>query len=642
MLNVNREYQFRIDEIKVEKKLAGKWQQSFLQKLQFNDVSQMSSHVKSDLYQDIISFLNDLKDESIIKFYKENSEILFSSKEDLGVEFAKQVTDIDYDDVDFLPNSSSKIFFKDDYLVINDKYISFLKIDSLPNSTYSNILEEFGEDYFICLRKRSKLKSESFLRQKMSSSDQFARTYHKNHGAEKAYIQASNIMGAVDEQEESLYNWEGWIKVSGYSKAELEFNIGNVLESSKKLRIKLYRECSLLDIVYNKYLAGNFYSFTSDVEVSSYVANLIPTFQEQIHAEGVRLESPTCSSLSFNLFDKNEGNPHLEITGSSGSGKTCFGAYLAFEHHRIYGVNLIFVDMLGGLKRMSRYLNGQEISTQINPMIFGKDIDFLKNFIVSVIGESELSRKDIGHIYGKIQEWIELDNMGHFIDLIDFLELEIGEIKCYFNEVLQYLSEESMVDLPKVAYVDLAKIPCALLDSYLIYVRALADRMSGKSIILWDECWQIVDKAPHFLEYAFKVDRKKSICNMILNQEKHSFKHQNEKLAKIIESSANFEVIYKQGDLSSDLSSVKNDFYSTLGYKKDFYSDALLFSKSSEICKVIRVKPYNFFYQLTFTDDKARWKQQEMFLDKRSMYVDYKQAFSEWIEHVSSIGAENE
>ena len=472
----------------------------------------------------------------------------------------------------------------------------------------------------------------------MSTSDQFARTYHRNHGAEKTYVQASNLMGKLDDHEESLYQWEGWIKVYGYSREELEININEVLTNSKKLGIKLFRERALLDIVFKKYLIGNFYPFSSAPEKTSFVANLLPTFQEYIHESGVRLESPTNNDLAFSLFDKNEGNPHLEITGSSGNGKTCFGAYLAFEHHRLLGTNLIIVDMLGGLKRMSRYLGGEEVSASVNPMQFGKDIDFLKNFIVSAIGQTELTRKEIGRIHGCVQDWIELDNNSQFTDLLNFLENELGDIKCYFNEILPFLSNDIKEGLPRVAYIDLANIPDILLDAYLVYIRALADRMSGKSIIMWDECWQIVEKAPHFLEFAFKVDRKKAICNMILNQEKHSFFNQNEKLAKIIESSANFEVVYKQGNLSTVLSGKKLDFYESLDYKKNFYSDALLASKSSELCKVIRVRPYQFFYELTFTDDKQRWKEQEEFLDKRASLVGYKNAFSEWLEFINNEG----
>jgi hypothetical protein len=619
----------------VETNILNKWIKSNVYNLNVNDVSQMNYEKKSDLLENVKSFLNNAKEETVFKLYKEGQKIILNTSFEADVDFAT-ISDLDDDFIsDCMPNTGEVAYFKDDYIKYGDKYLSFLKVDSFSKRTYSNILEMFNVDYFVCLRKKSKAYSDYYLRNKRHSSDQFANTYHRNHGAIKKYQEADHVIMQLDENAESLYYWEAWLKVEGFSREELEFNIAEFVGLSKKLGIKLFREKALLDIVFNKYLIGNFYPFSSTLELSSLIANLVPLFQEKIHEQGVRLESPTHNDLCFNLFDRNEGNPHIEITGSSGNGKTCFGAYLSFEHHRLFGVNLVIVDMLGGLRRLSNYLGGKEVSTSINPMLFGKNVEFLKNFIVSVIGAEELTRKEEGKLHGAIQEWADNDSSEEFESLLAYLEEKLGDIQCYFNEISPFLSSVFYSELPKVAYIDLAKIPDQLLDAYLVYVRAMADRMDGQSIIMWDECWQIVEKAPHFLEYAFKVDRKKSISNMILNQEKHSFFNQNEKLAKVIESSANFEVIYKQGNLNNTLSGMQLDFYKSLDYKKNKFSDALLVSKSNDICKVIRVRPYKFFYELTFTDDKKRWQEQEEFLDRRAELVGYKQAFSEWMEFTS-------
>lgn len=621
----------KIEGTRIRSSFGGGNKESFLYELQIPDLEQLSSHEKNQIYRSLNRNLCQLEDQEMIKFYKVDNKIFLNSERELS-QFnnwnLKEVSD-PLRDLFYLKNISTDIHLGKSFFSIGSKKFAILKIIDLPEGISAGFLDDLGVDYMISLIKKSKWKVESKLSSKESESYQLNQGAHRNSSAELAYEDVQELKMSLELGSMRIFNYQSYIMIHGETKEDLFYKVNWLNEElSRSVGIKVRLESHFLDRAIENYMFGSFFSIHSGMETSKYVSNLLPMRKEFLHESGIDLTSIYGQQLFFDPFDSTEVNGHMFISGLSGTGKSSFAIYLALQHHMNFESNLVFIDLGGGLRRSAYYLGGEDYSTYLDPFLFRDDFDFIKKFVISIIGKGTLSKVDEGKIHEVLEN--HLESSVSFWDLVERLNDVLPEIKYYFNSYREFFYEGGEKVLPKVCYIDTSFIAEDLLDAYLLTIRRILDQMNGKTIVIWDEAWDIISHAPEALKYAVKTDRKKDIANILINQEYNVEDKETQEIVKIIKNNVNFEVIFNQNGMREILNIDSFELFDELvRTEKGQWSRALLTSKSG-MRKIIQVEFSPFFYEITMTE-KKRLKDQERFLQRQMKYTGFRESFDKWV-----------
>lgn len=624
-------YIYSNDSIVKIKRISGSIDESYFYELCIPDLDHLELEDQEDFYRCLSSSLMELNEGQVYKFYRWNGKkYIHFEKEEVFNSWLSRVNN-PIRELYFNETTPTDIEFCAEYSRVGDEYWAYLEVIALPNKIYANILEEIDLDYEISVIRQSKLKSEILLARKQNSSDKLASTYHRNTIEEKKYRQAENLKEIIDDNQDYLFQYEIVFVVKSDSLDGLNELSSYYEKTLRERKIEVIKRRVGTKSLFERIGIGYFKKINSNFELSSYISNLLPMKTNFIHETGVNLNTEDNKCVFLDVFNKSEINPHMYITGKTGTGKSSFAGYYIYSYIKKYNANAIFIDLGGGLRRIANYLGGEDFSERINLNIFSKDINFLRDFIISIIGKQNLSRIEKGKIFEVIEEYILSSDEFNLYDLVDCLNNVVDGLKYYFSEYKSYFISGEEFHLPRICYINTDLIPDEILDAYLLYVRKLADQINGKTFIVWDECWKFAEKASYAISYAIKTDRKKDISNVFINQEYDNIALGENGLTDIVLSNINFKVIFDQTSNKKIVNQTDRILLDSKVYlEKGIFSQALI--RSGKIRKIIKVQFNPFFYELTMTEREHQLKQTR-FIEHNCQYLDYRTSFDKWVHY---------
>jgi type IV secretory pathway VirB4 component len=116
----------------------------------------------------------------------------------------------------------------------------------------------------------------------------------------------------------------------------------------------------------------------------------------------------------------------MVISGISGSGKSVLAQKLAHDGIQ-KGRNVVVLDRGESFRFLALYHDANIFSEKFNPLQF-RDPEYLQEFILSFVPESEITHKCRGRIYKRIKEVLEADEYQGFREFI--VQVEAAPLKC--------------------------------------------------------------------------------------------------------------------------------------------------------------------------------------------------------------------
>jgi hypothetical protein len=359
---------------------------------------------------------------------------------------------------------------------------------------------------------------------------------------------------------------------------------------------------------------------------------LSPVSKDFIHTHGVPFHSAHGSyePVFYDIFSSDLANYNVLVTGESGQGKSYLSCHVAYYSKLQYGDELTigFYDLGGSLDKVALYLGGTRFDGKINPFLI-KDELFIRDFIVSVVGEAEFSKKAKGELLLIIKEELtRASDFRHLISTISNKMSQVSDINYYFSEFWDFFTNED-IDLPSVFYIDFESIPKDLQIAYVKYVRELVKLKNTKVLNIYDEMWHYLKRFPEVMKEDAKTGRKKEEANWFFTQQINELSENDNDACDAIIGNSSLKIYFSQPSVKSkSVSSETKAVVGSIKSKRDHYSE--FFLESKEINKVLRIYKEELIYELAVSE-KSRREKQNKFLDKAVNLMGYREAFNLYV-----------
>lgn len=605
---------------------------SYSYEIQSIDLEQINRSGRLSFYSEIKNFLNSTSEKTWFKFYKWGQKTILNTNEINPLFPECTIHPLSNSEEAFLGGNPafSDINFYENYLSVNLEYWRFIHIDEFMDSSFECILDEFNCDYIVTFKRVGDERARKELSQKRRSQGVTLNSSHQNHEGEEAYDEANSLLKGIISHGEGLFKASVWFVPKAQSLEELNEKTLSLLKALKQRRAKAFVETSALDYVFKAALIGTRPSFMkANPTDAAYLSNLLPLNREYLHKDGLSVYSRDGSEIGLNLYDTLASNQNWLISGQSGEGKSFLGASLLYHLSSVEDARIGVFDLGGSLRRVAMYLGGVDLSTKFNPLQVRCPI-YLKNFILSVVGKDELTKKEQGHLFEIIKTSLN-EGISSFRGLIECISKEFSGFEYFFSELWEYFSDD-LIQAPKIFYIDTVGMPEALIAPYLIFAKALSESQEGKIVNFYDECWSIINMCPEIIRHEAKTGRKNLIGNIFLTQEIVELSRDFGDVAKAIIGNTYGKLYFHQPDLGHPiLSSFEKEVIQTVKSKKGEYSE--FFFSSPDYKKVARLYASPLMYELCHSENSSR-KKQEDFINEYSSILSFKEAMDKWVRFV--------
>lgn len=259
---------------------------------------------------------------------------------------------------EFIP-LDSKILFKDDYLVYEQSYFRFFKINSIPPEVYPAFFESLLCSHsFIALSAPKVDKDASLLDLEKKRRFLYSNYLNpfKDPDIDQDLEDSKAMLSHLKNDETTIYKTSLILAIKGKSLEEINDKGFFIKKRAKtkglKLSIVLKPNMNFINQIFPgiKPLA----KINKDpIKLTSQcLTNLLCSKDVSLHDKGVSLSSTCKSSISFNPFNPNSQNFNMVICGPSGRGKSVLANKIASDLLN-QGVKVSIIDKGGSFKKLS-------------------------------------------------------------------------------------------------------------------------------------------------------------------------------------------------------------------------------------------------------------------------------------------------
>lgn len=526
-----------------------------------------------------------------------------------------------------------ELYLGDDYIKLGGEYIRLLNVYEFPKGIEFFDFCELG-DYVLFFNKVDKSQAKRRVNTQRKLHHANLHGQMRNIESEASHAQAEQIYEDIIHGKESLFHIEAWFILKERSLEELGHKTKRLINDCLSLELKPLVENVGLEKIFPTLIPGLRPLFKRVHPLpTSYLTNLLPLKRDFLMEEGMELYSRFGNKIFFDLYCEKSANFNALITGLSGTGKSVFAQKLVKEQ-LANGCSSIVLDLGNSFRKLSLYHGAEIFSESFNPMQFRNPI-YLKEFVVSVIPESELTYKTQGKIFQSIEEALN-KNVKTFKELIYDVEKAVPELSFYFSELWPYFDNKAH-DLNKLTYVDTSIYPDKLKGPLIIFLIEYFKNLSGRRVFVFDECWSFLIKNAQYVAECFRTFRKYSASAIAISQSFDDFLQTA--FGKAIAQNSYYKFIFAQTTEGGGfLDQFDLDVISGLKSERGIYSECYI--KSDAFKKVARLFIDPLEYEL-FTTTREDNFAIEKFLAKERDIFSFQESMNRWVSFKYDFGGMN-
>jgi hypothetical protein len=503
-----------------------------------SDIEGVSDHEKQLIFDTLERDL--INSEEVLKLYWLNNNLYINTFENTEINNCKTVSDVNPIKV-FCNNENFKdIHFYENYFTIGNKYCRVLSVKELPNTiemfdvlTWPNFVLNISRF------EKQQAKNKVNLKRKLHYSNLFKGI--RDIESESAYGEAEELLEAISRDEKGLFQIEMFYILEASTKSKLDDKTNEFIKYYEGIDGKLLVEERGLSYFYKEMIPGVPPKLKRKILCpSDYLSYLIPFHHDYIHETGIKFHSTSQNEIKLDLFNENALNYNVLVTGPSGQGKSMLANKVLSEELK-RGTKSVILDLGNSFLKTTKFNKGTIFSQKINPLQF-KCPKFLKEFVLSVIDEP-LTKKDTGRLYEQIRYILENNKDIAFNPFLDELEKSFTGIKYYFSEIQEYFTDEYST-LKDLTYCDFTIFPESMKAPLIIYLIEYFKQIEGRKILLFDECWHLLNKNADYIAECFRTFRKHNASAIAISQNLDDF--YSTTLGKVIIQNTYWKVLFRQ------------------------------------------------------------------------------------------------
>lgn len=597
-----------------------------------SDCDQKNETELQSYYQVVEAFLNSIdtksNDSDWCKIYQLNGEhFINTNSSNLGqfpFALSSGSNSIDYF-VGETPPENSVFINKDDYVKINSMYFRLISIDSHPPiDIYENYFNN-TRDFVVIFKRTSREKAKA----KMEFTRRvFRSVFNKNLkdiAGEGAFEQSEQFLENIINGTQSYFEAEIYFIVKAETEIELQRFTEDTINFLDAIDTKTFIETDGLDKILPSILPGHipalFRKFPVD---TNYLKLILPLTKDSIWDEGIEFYSTNLNPVYIDISNKASINYNAVITGTAGQGKTVLAQKIAHEELKKNAKGVI-LDFGNTFSKFAQYHKATIFSEKFNPLTF-RDPEYLQALIISKIPEKEINEVLKGKILKETKIALEND-IQTFRGLINHLEKSIPDIGYFFEDIWPFISDEP-TELSDLIYIDTTFYPTKIIGPLIVFVLECFDRMTGRRIFVFDECWAFLETISEWLEKKFRTFRHSFASGIAISQNIDDFA--STKVGKVILQNCSHKFMLRQTitddkffnaselELLQNISSAKGK-YSEIYYKSEFHK------------KVVRYYQSKHEYHL-FTSERRDNLKLEIFFKELPSDLDFTEKFNLYLD----------
>ncbi len=564
------------------------------------DLEQLSSLEKDSFYNQVSSSLNELDSKSYFKFYRLNEKNFLETNSRNFSGFESLKTNSSSNHLEYFFESMelySDIKFFDDYIYMNGSYIKLLSVLNFKDDPIDESIIPIDIDYVLTIRRKDKEQSIKYLEKIRDSHQSSFLKRKKDISSEGAYDQAEELLSDITYGTEEIFEMSLFFLVKANSLSE----VGKLTDDFQRFMgykgIRLYLEGnsplrgrSGIAQLFNELIPGvrPKLGIRNLPNKTSHLRYLLPLKRSHLMDSGIEFLDTNDAKIFLDPFNKSLKNRNMLVSGLSGAGKSVFVNKVV--HHLISKHPTVIIDIGGSFKRLTLYHGGKDLKGGFNPLQF-KDPIYLREFILSVVDKDSFSKLDRGRLLSEIKVYLDKKGQSNFDGLIGHLENSFSGIRYYFEDIKEYLIDESINNYP-ILYVDLENYPNSIVSPLIIFLLEYFKNISElEKILVIDECWEFLKEHSDFVSRCFRTFRKTGAFPIAIAQALEDFQVLGNKISKAITNSSYFQVFFPQEiESSGNITEFDCEKISSLDYQKNVYSDCYIKTSDEKYRKILRNK----------------------------------------------------
>ncbi|MBC7540156.1 MAG: hypothetical protein H7281_15130 [Bacteriovorax sp.] len=519
-----------------------------------------------------------------------------------------------------------------DSFKINGIYYRLVNVYDFADSHYPFQLSELGDQLITF----SRIPSETAIKMLDNSRKLHVGNIGKlisDESSENAFKQSEHLVKELTSGLEGIFESEMWFILKSESESRLNYLTNELFSNLKKLKITPLIETknSFAKLVPTLFFGVNSEFLRCHPITSTYLCNVLPLHREHIYEDGIEFQTRSGNKVFFDNFYHAAENGNMGISGTTGSGKSVLGQKI-LDYSRLKNRSVVIIDLGESFLKYCEYYGGNIFSEKINPMGF-RDPEFLNEFVLSFIPESEISTKEKGKLFELINNALLADVLT-FQELVTYLDKELKEISYYFSKVWPYISNDSF-EKSKITYFDLSLYPKDMIPGVILfaikYLKDLGDSSDLRTLLI-DECWSFLKRNADYIEECFRTFRKHGCAAIAITQNIEDFLTLG-KISTAILGCCNFQIYFRQ-DITTNSKEFINPFtqelITNLNSEKNKFSEFLVVIKNAKIKKVCRYYASSLELGIynSSHNEKTKWKQ---FKEKFLPFFTYQEVMNSYV-----------
>lgn len=593
------------------------------------DLEQKTPEQFANWFNELKIYLNQLpadeKSQDFYKFYYLNDKIILNTTKlhpsIAGCEV--KPSENFFSDLIGAEDFYSDVQVHEDYLHFNSIYFRLINLYEMPKTLFPCELQNYG-DYVVFCKKANPSVAKRRINAQRKLHHSNLHTTMRNLESEASYREAELMVEELMVGEESIFEVESWLLLKAESLKELNEKTTKIIGELKQREIKPLIEAEGLGELFPCLLFGIKPSFKRSHDCpSSYLANLLPMNRDFLMEKGYGFNSLRGSEVYYSTFNENALNYNILISGMTGTGKSVIAQKIVKEEVS-RGAKAIILDLGHSFRKTALYFNSNVFSKKFNPLQF-RNPQYLKELIVSVIPEKELTSKMEGKIFELISKHHE--EVKTFKELVLLLDAEIPELALYFSELWDYFTDE-ITPISDITYVDTTVYPSKIISPLIIYLIEYFKHLEGHRLFVFDECWHFLKRNATYVAECFRTFRKHSASAVAISQSLDDFLSTD--LGKVIAHNCYYKILFYQNSKGEEfLNDFDRDNVQNLQTKKGIYSS--FYFKTEHSRKTLRFYADPLEYEL-FTssqEDNLKFQKFSVIYDD---FFQFSEVMDRWVD----------